>query len=324
MKIAIRCALAAQLCSLLLLILGCGGRSPIYSAPAISKIAFDHAAGIVISDPNLPPGCVGIPVSTDGFGGCPFKPAYKPQPGKVWKLCDGFSPQHCLFIRQEIWPGFDGVTGIVWHYVKTDLRTSPPARVAGDDGMGYWCAGHPEAELFFGLTHKTADPSKHIVDGWYSTHQLINCGTAFGAADIDGPGYLIIGDYPGDTGPTFYASCGRTGVFINDPTAWTVHCVPAGQTGWDTLMTRDANKHPITIQSEGPKALPGGCGTITDCRFYSQEGWSIDCDPSIDTDCPIDGSVDMLAIHAMDDGVHGANTDPRLSMKLIEVFWKPQ
>jgi hypothetical protein len=332
---------------ILLLVTGCmagcaaAGSTATPTKGAVMALTSILRPAPAVIPPNRPPtqvsperisvaggGCLGVPISPDGFGGCPFGPPFKPEPGRVWQLCDGFTPRRCVFIRQEIWPGFDGITGIVFHYRKADFRTGQ--RVAGDDGGGYWCEAsalqsNADAELYFGLIHVPADPTNHVSAGWYARHQLIKCNGILGATRVgEGPGYLFIADFKGDTGNVAFTACFRPGVFIDDPTAWSVLCVPGGENGWETSMTTDALGRRVSFQSEGPKALPGGCKVMLDCRFFARETATYDCDPSIDAGCHADQSVDMVAIGVIDDGVNGDNTDPRLSMRLVAVYQFPQ
>ena len=277
------------------MIAGCGGRPTNTATPPASAppdvIAEVIAAASMDTDPN-PTGCTPAAIA-DNFGGCPLN-AFAVHIGRTVELQDTFAQPHHLFITQETAPGFDGVTGIVQHYQKTNPSTGKME--PGDDGMGYWCKGDPTAELYFGLTHLPADRAQHKASGWYATHQRIKCGSIVGTADVAGQGYLIFADLPGDTGAVTFNGCWQANVLT-----WNqLPCSGPGSTGWRTVMGRKNGK-PFTLQMEGPAVL--GKGALS-----AGEGWTTD------------SNGDLLAVLVIDDGTGIDKTDARLSMHQVNVI----
>lgn len=233
-------------------------------------------------------GLSGLPSSPNSLNADPQQAivdAYIPHIGQWSEFQDQLG--HHLFIHQETAPGFDGVTGIVWHYTKIDPRTN--AMALGDDGLGYWCVGDSSSELYFGLT-RAADTS------WSSTHQEIKCGGLLISVQVSGPlgAYMVVPSHTGTTGAVTYSACGVPG-FSWAPTT----CAVPDVVGWQTdafLMGGIAFSH----QVEGPCVLKLG-------RCLGEELWGFK-----------DG--DLIRIEPIDAG-NGPNVDPRLSMALVNRFW---
>jgi hypothetical protein len=179
---------------------------------------------------------------------------FTPHVGEAWTFQNGYGDT--TTITQETAPGFDGTSGIVWHYQKSNCRA-------------YWNPGDCTSELWFGIK-RNADTS------WSSTQFLATCSSCLGTGHSEGSvtlespdanDYLVIPPNSSfSTGDAKYFPC-----WILDSLTWTPNnCGTAGTPiAWQTNGTLEQVSTPIY---SGPALVSdqteGTCPNCTHEKWY--------------------------------------------------------